>query len=101
MPATPPTRNFRWPLLIVGLLSAHVIGMLAAVVLINYRTRSLGLVDNYYDLAVHWDQHQALVRASRQLGWQLKIDPAVEVDRAGQRVVTFTLTDAAGKAIPD
>src|SRR3954464_1159821 len=99
--STAPTRTFRWPLLIVGLPATHVAGMLYAVALINHRTRSLGVVDNYYDQAVHWDQHRALLRASQRLGWQVQIAPSAEVDRDGRRAVTFTLTDAAGHAIPD
>ena len=92
-------RNLRWPALIVGLLATHVAGMVFAVSLINHRTHTLGVVDNYYDQAVRWDEHQALVRSSHQLGWQVKIEPATEIDPAGQRAVTFTLTDAAGAPV--
>src|SRR5262249_34729893 len=85
-------RRSIWPIIIVGLLCAHVGGMVWAVVLINHRTKDLGVVDNYYDAAVHWDQHQKLVRESEKLGWQIKIEPV----RDG---VNFILTDAAGKPI--
>ena len=39
------------------------------------------------------------IRASQELGWRVAIDPSPEVDRAGRRPVTFTLTDAAGTAV--
>jgi nitrogen fixation protein FixH len=93
--------GIRWPLIVVGLLAAHVGGMVYAVALINHRTRTLGVVDNYYDQAVRWDEHQALMRESRALGWQVKIEPATEIDPAGRRAVAFTLTDAAGYPVTD
>lgn len=96
----PQPRHVRWPLLIVGLLATHVAGMVFAVSLINHRTRTLGVVDDYYDRAVKWDEHQAIVRASKELGWHVTIDPAATVDPAGRRNITFTLTDAAGAPIP-
>jgi nitrogen fixation protein FixH len=92
-------RGIQWPLLIVGLLGAHVAGMVSAVVLINHRTRTLGVVDDYYGRAVRWDEHLKRVRESEKLGWQVRVEAADEVDRAGGRAVTFVLTDAAGKAV--
>ena len=52
----------RWPFIIVGLLGAHVGGMVYAVCFINHRTRSLGVVDDYYTQAVKWDEHRATVQ---------------------------------------
>lgn len=99
-PNKQPVRGaLRWPLIIVGLLAAHVGGMVYAVTLIHHRTRSLGVVDDYYGRAVRWDEHQALLRGSRELGWHVTIAPSTEIDPAGQRVITFTLTDAAGKPV--
>ena len=82
---------WRWPLLVVCLLAAHVAAMMTAVVVINRRTPTLGVVENYYDRAVNWDRQLAVVRASKELGWQVKVETGA--------VVRFTLTDAAGRPI--
>jgi len=89
----------KWPWIIVGLLSVHVAGMVTAAMIATH-DRSFAVVDNYYEKAVHWDQSQALLRASREMGWKVEIKPSDRVDPLGRRRVEFVVTDAQGRAIP-
>jgi nitrogen fixation protein FixH len=88
----------RWPLIVLSLLAGHVAIMLVAVVIATH-DKSFAVVSNYYDRAVNWDQSQAILRASRELGWHVQIVPATQTDPMGRRQVTFVLTDSAGRAI--
>ena len=89
----------KWPWIVVGLLSVHVAGMVTAAMIATH-DRSFAVVDNYYEKAVHWDQSQALLRASREMGWKVEIKASDRVDPLGRRRVDFVVTDAQGRAIP-
>ena len=88
----------KWPWIIVGLLAVHVAGMVTAAMIATH-DRSFAVVDNYYEKAVHWDQSQAILRASREMGWKVEIKPGDRVDPLGRRRVEFVVTDAQGRAI--
>jgi nitrogen fixation protein FixH len=88
----------RWPLIIIGLLSIHVAGMLVAVSIAT-RDRSFAVMPDYYDRALNWDRAQAEKRASQKLGWKLQIEPAGAVDPTGRRRVRIRLIDAQGRPI--
>jgi len=89
----------KWPWIIVGLLSVHIAGMVTAAMIATH-DKSFAVVDNYYEKAVHWDQSQAMLRVSRELGWNVEIRPSGRVDPLGRRRVDFVVTNAQGRAIP-
>ena len=94
-----PKRRFvRWPWIIVALLGAHASLMMVAVSLAK-NDRSFVVIPDYYNRSLQWDQDQANRRASQQLGWQIKIEPAETIDPVGQRAVAFTLVDRDRKPI--
>lgn len=99
-PAPRKPRHFLWPLIVVGLLLGHLTIMMTAVVLAS-RDKSFTVLPDYYQQAVNWDKNRAELRASERLGWQATIVPAPDVDAIGRRAVALTLTDAAGKPIPN
>ena len=88
----------KWPWIIVGLLSVHVAGMVTAAMIATH-DRSFAVVDNYYEKAVHWDQSQAILRASREMGWKVEIHASERVDPLGRRRVDLIVTDGQGGAI--
>ena len=94
-----PRRRSIWPFIIVGLLGAHVVGMMVAVAITRH-DRTFLVVPDYYDKAQHWDAAQAEKRSSASLGWTLQLGPAPAVDDHGNRSVLITLADANGQAIP-
>src|SRR6185312_1433297 len=98
--STPVSRasSRRWPLIVISLLVAHVAIMLTAT-LIATHDKSFAVVGNYYERAVNWDKSREMLRASRQLGWQVQIHPSPQIDPLGRRAVTFILTDSAGQSI--
>jgi nitrogen fixation protein FixH len=96
--AIKPVRSWRWPIIVVVMLAIHMLIMMTAVTIAS-RARALGVVPNYYDKAVHWDQEQAALRQSKALGWQIFIHPASNIDSLGKRDVLFELLDAQGKSI--
>jgi len=88
----------RWPFIILGLLSAHVLLMLVAVT-IAIHDPSFSVEPNYYQKGLSWDESRAQLRASEKLGWQVHVEASESVDPLGRRAVSFVLTDSAGKAI--
>ena len=89
---------YRWPIIIIGLLVAHVLLILWAV---SFAVNAnFTVVPDYYQRAVAWDQTQAQKRASEKLGWQIVVAADRNVSPLGQRLVSFALTDAQGNPIP-
>ena len=86
-------RAWLWPSIIIGMLGVHTIGCLI-VVYIATSDPSHAVVPDYHSKAVAWDEHQALARASSQLGWTCTIQTALEPDMLGQRSVRISLRDA-------
>ena len=97
-PAAAQKRRSLWPYLIVGMLAAHVAGMVVAFT-ITMRDKTFLVVPDYYDRAQHWDAAQAERRASAALGWKLQLEPGKAVDEHGNRAVKVTLADAQDHAI--
>lgn len=94
-----PARRSRWPWIIAGMLGVHMLIMAVAAVIATH-DRSFAVVNDYYDRAINWDQSQALLRASQQMGWKIEIQAPQEIDPLGRRQTTFVLTDSAGREIP-
>lgn len=97
-----PHKNRRsiWPFLIIGLLAAHVTGMVIAVTITEHDKTFL-VVPDYYDKAQHWDAAQAERRVSASLGWNVLIEPAAAIDERGNRAVRFMLSNAQGQPLPN
>lgn len=93
------TSSWRWPLILVGLLAGHAAIMVVAVAIAT-NDKSFAVPPDYYGRAVHWDEHQAALRASEQLGWRVTVEAANEVDARGRRIAAFRLIDATGNPIP-
>lgn len=89
-----------WPGIVVGLL----VGQLTA----SFIAAALALGDpaqvvepDYYGKALRWEQTQAELRNSEQLGWAAVWEIAPAADLVGQREATLRLNDAAGQSITD
>ncbi len=80
-----------FPYMLVALLSASVIANILLIIRAN-SDPSFAVEPNYYQKAVDWDQTQAELRASEQLGWNM----TVEARRAELRV---QLSDRYGRPI--
>lgn len=81
---------WRWGGLVVGLLGLQVAGGVAAIVLATRDASSLGIVPDYHQKALHWDDEVALRSASQALGWDCQFSQIDGVPAAGLRV---TITD--------
>jgi nitrogen fixation protein FixH len=94
----PARRTWRWPLIIVGLLAAHVTGMVFAVVIAT-TDRSFVVLPNYYQRALEWDERKAATIATEHLGWQrsLRIEPTAAAGKG--RSVTLRLVNASKQPI--
>jgi hypothetical protein len=54
-----PSRRFSvWPFIVIGLLLAHVVGMLSVVTIFNRNKPPV--VENYYQKAVNWDADRGI-----------------------------------------
>lgn len=98
MALIPTKRPPVWVLLIVGLLSAHFIGILV-MIRIATKNASGGVIPDYYTQAVNWDKIQEQQRASDALKWSLSVVPSTKVDNQGNRKIDLYLSDADNKPI--
>jgi len=90
---------FRWISFIVAILGTSV--TVAMVMLyVSATDPSVGVEPDYYQQALHWDEHAAQRRVNAQLGWSIDLreNPA---DTIGQRELTLSLTDREGDPIED
>lgn len=70
--------SITWPLILGGLLTVHVLTMLAFVWVANSNP-SYAVEEDYYQKALHWDAHQAQAAVNAALGWTVEV--TVERDR--------------------
>jgi nitrogen fixation protein FixH len=87
-----PAGSYRWPLIIVGLLLAHLTLMGWAVMQATGDPNNQ-VIPQAYQKSLAWDELKARRAASAALGWKLQV---AVVDR----VATFTLTDGTGAPVP-
>lgn len=85
-----------WPLLPFGLLTMMAV---TQGILVTSAAGGDAVETDYYRKAVDWDAHMAQEEANRALGWQLKLD--AKPTQAGKFLLTVSVHDALGKAIPD
>lgn len=93
--ATPDTRtnskaHLFWPGLVFALLGAQLVLVIVAIYL-STSDPSVVVEPNYYQQALHWDEHAAQLRTNAALGWSLTLDVAPRADLRGQRELTATL----------
>ncbi len=82
-----------WPLILGGLLTAHVVTMLAFVWIANSNP-SYAVEKDYYQKALEWDSHRAREAASAALGWTVKV--SVDRDAPEGPVLRVRLTGPEG-----
>lgn len=87
-----------WPLLIVGLLVLHVVGMMTATVIAT-RDRSFVVLPNYYQRALHWEERKAAADASERLGWTRRIELGAYDAARRTRAVQIRLADRDGRPV--
>lgn len=84
-----------WPGLVFALLGAQLVLVIVAIYL-STSDPSVVVEPNYYQQALHWDEHVAQLRTNAALGWSLTIDVAPTADLRGQRELTATLLNRDG-----
>jgi nitrogen fixation protein FixH len=92
-----------WSSLIIGLLVLQV-GLCFVGVYCATRVgagKNAVVEADYYNKALHWDQKQALLRASRELGWGVDLTVGDVATTQGARALMLKLADAQGVAISD
>lgn len=80
----------------VGLLVAHVGGMLTAVY-IAVGDRTFVALPDYYSKSIKWDQNQDLIRRSEALGWHRSV--ALNVVSPGNYALQISVTDKDGQPV--
>ena len=88
-------KGLGWALAPVGLLGTMVLGL---GVMLGYALDDpgFGVEPNYYEKAVHFDEHQALERESRALGWSIELESNTDPQSAH---IALTLRDRDGRPI--
>jgi len=95
-----PSRRGRfWPLLIVGLLTAHVVGMVGTAVYVSRNAGEMAVIPDYYSKAQAWDSYKQELAASDKLGWSVLIQPVAQMDPIGRQQLQVDLLDESGKSI--
>ncbi len=91
---------YRWPLYLVSLLGMSIVAQ-GVLVYVATRPDAPRPLDNYYDRAQQWDADEALLGASKQLGWtvQLEIPGGVEYAVAALRPVDLKVRDREGQPV--
>lgn len=91
----------RWylmPVVVLGLLGAHMAFIFTAITL-GTGDPSFAVVPDYYQKAVDYDEYKALLAESAALGWSVRLSPAEQADAIGQRDLIVRLRDGAGEPV--
>lgn len=88
-----PSRGSIWPKLIALLITAHVVGMVSAVVIAT-RSGPIGAEPRFYEKAVEWNTTSTQRRANQALGWSV-----VWTLETAPGHATVTVRDAHGNPI--
>eukprot|EP00752_Nemacystus_decipiens_P013680 g12133.t1 len=91
-------RRFIMPSVVLGLLGAHMVFIFTAITL-GTGDPSFAVVPDYYEKAVDYDEHKALLAQSAQLGWSVELVPSTHADVAGQRELMLRLRDAGDQPV--
>ena len=85
-------KGWTWPIAVAALLAAGV-GANVALMMFAIDDPSFSVEPDYYEKAVNWDRHEAIVRASDALGWTAAIEVAPADILTGRAKVTVRLLD--------
>jgi nitrogen fixation protein FixH len=88
-----------WPTLIGVMLIVHFFGMMWAVAIAK-ADPSFKVVKNAYSEGIRFDEHKALVAASKALGWTVQVNVDDNVTD-GRRPVRVSVVDREGLPITD
>ncbi len=86
------------PSVVLGLLGAHMVFIFTAITL-GTGDPSFAVVPDYYEKAVDYDEHKALLARSTALGWSVELLPSTLADVKGQRELMLRLRDAEGQPV--
>jgi len=89
-----------WGGMIIGLLAVQF-GLSGWGIYCALKGRQNVVEADYYNKALHWDEHLAMQQASNALGWktQLQVGDAVTTD--GQRALIFNINDSAAAPVKE
>lgn len=92
--------SYRWPLFLGGLLMMPIVAY-AILVYVATRPDAPRPIEGYYERSLAWDADQALLEASRQLGWKvdLSVPRGAHYAVGRSRPVDVTITDAGGRPV--
>ena len=93
-------KNLRWPLIIVGLLSVHVIVSLFFVYVATSNP-SFAVEEDYYQKALKWDEKRAQDSINQSLGWLCEASLESATTPGGPATVSVDLHDDEGSVIDD
>lgn len=68
-----PQRRSRWPVFLVALLAGQML-LVLGMVYVATSDRSVGIEPQYYEHALHWDDHARQEQRNRELGWTIAVD---------------------------
>jgi nitrogen fixation protein FixH len=89
----------RWIFIVIGLLAAHVTGMLCAVWAISGRPGESAVIPDFYSKSLQWDTYRARQNASDQLGWKVDFQQLDPASPAAHKQVQINLNGSDGKPI--
>jgi len=94
----PGWRRFLMPGLVLAFLGGHMLFIGVAISLAVGRG-SIGVIPDYYQKGVEWDQHKAALAESDRLGWEVDILPAREISVRGERELVLEVRDVDGMPV--
>lgn len=94
--ATKPPSTFSWWALVPAGLLLCMLGGLITMAVVASSDPSFAVEPDYYQKAIHWDDHRAQQAANTRLGWKLNLDVQPESTAAGQTRLQVDLADARG-----
>jgi nitrogen fixation protein FixH len=100
-PASVPPKgapSWRWPVIIVGLLTAHVLFMTWAAMKATGDNNG-AVIPDYYAKSMKWDEQKAAQGASDALGWKVELKIGSARDALHQREAAITLTDSFAELV--
>lgn len=69
-PKSSVQRRSRWPVFLVALLAGQML-LVLGMVYVATSDRSVGVEPQYYENALHWDDHARQEQRNRELGWTI------------------------------
>jgi len=89
----------RWPMIIIGMLFAHVLLMMTCVVIVLQRPGESAIISDYYNKAQAYDYYKQQLTASQKLGWKTDLEQTDQTDGLGHRRMTLSLSDSKNQPL--